>query len=89
MTKTPTIDLINRGQATIGQLTRFDIITNTREDRVMSAEMDNGFLKMCWKTKTGFYISAVFNQYGEEIKRTVFTSWNENDNQPCNLLIIK
>jgi hypothetical protein len=89
MTKTATIDLINRGQATPGQLTRFEIITNTREDRVMSAAMDNGYLKMCWKTQAGYYISAVFDQYGETKQKEVFTDWNENENQPCNLLIIK
>lgn len=89
MQKTATIDLINRGQATTGQLTRYEIITNTKEDRVMSAFMDNGFLKMCWKTQAGYYISAVFDQFGEAVKREVFTDWNENENQPCNLLIIK
>jgi hypothetical protein len=79
-------ELLNIGQATADQLSRWLSFKMEKGSRIMAARMDNGFLLIFYRTKSGYYVAARFDQYGEHLKREFFHNWNENDGEPCNLV---
>lgn len=80
-------ELVNIGQATADQLTRYLLLK--MQTGIITARMDNGFLIVCRRTKFGRFVRRTYNSFGECIKVECFLNWNDSNDQPFNPLIFK
>jgi hypothetical protein len=76
-------------QATVSQSQTFERYCTEKPGRILPSKIDQGFMVLNYRTKTGYFVQIKFDQYGEQIFRGFYTDWNETDNEPCNLLFTR
>lgn len=79
-------ELQNIGQATADQLAAWINLNMSKAGRVLSGCMVNGYLVTHYRTKTGYFVRCVLDQYGQPKEKKHYRNWNETAGEPCNLI---
>jgi hypothetical protein len=86
MEATTTPKLLNfkdAARATSGQLARVLEYKLEKANNVLKCEVDaNGFLLIHYRTKGGYFITAIFKQDAQLVTKHSFHNWNEIDGVP-------